>query len=113
MKQDTMLLVGAVALAGLVVASKSGMLKKMSAASAPGSSMLDSFRRLSTPFSTGDRTGYDPANPGAYVPVDDLVAGAIENDWGYIPTFNQQVDAVLGGHRQTGNDSVIRVPTPW
>lgn len=112
MKRDQLLLVGALVLAGGLVASKAGVFKKMAATSG-GGSILNDFRRLTTPFSSGDRTGYDPADPGRYVPVDDLVAGAVENDWGYVPTFNQQVDVLLGNSRKPGQDSVVRLPVPW
>lgn len=97
MDKDKLILLAAVAFAGSLVLKKSGGISKI----------LPSLSGLgfssSAPLSFGNTTlggvsnnGYNPANPGAYVPTFDLLNGATDNDWLYVPTFQQTIDAVLG-----------------
>lgn len=105
MKKDDMILAGAVLFAAVLVAQKTGVLSKLSVMSAP--SLTGPL--LGAP--TAPNLGYNPADPGQYVMVNDLLAGSVENDYTYIPTFDQTVDAVIGG--TSTPTSIIKVPGVW
>lgn len=98
MKKDQLILLGAVAFAGVLIAKKTGVLGKLFPAGVPGVDLITGFmpRPILGQESNVER-GYDPANPGAYVSLDELIAGASDNDWGEIPLFSQTADSVLGG----------------
>jgi hypothetical protein len=108
MKRDDIILAGAVLFAGVLVAQKTGVLKKGSIISAPDLSAI--IGKIGAPVKPN--YGYDPADPGQYVMVDDLIKGVMEYDTGYIPTFDQTVDAVLGGGSKTPT-SIIRTGSSW
>jgi len=106
MKNDQLILVGALAFAGFLVAKKSGVIKAPAAApvrQAPYSGWTN-YGSPSTP------RGYDVADPGAYVTTDGLIADAANGvDYTYVPTFDQQIDSVLGIPAVNGP----KVWTPW
>jgi len=94
MKIDQLILVGAVAFAGLLVAQKTGVLKKTTLSSVPWPSFT--FNNDTALTASNEEKGYDPVNPGNYVTTDDLIKGVADNDWGYIPpTFDQKADGLL------------------
>lgn len=92
MKRDQLIILGAVAFAGVLVANKMGMFKaKPAAAWRPGKFQSD------TAFDEAPgEEGYDPANPGKFVFVDDLLQGVTDRDWSYTPSvFEQTADDVF------------------
>lgn len=97
MKRDTMILGVAVIIAGALVAQKTGLAAKLTAGRLTPVDLITGFVPRTSPFAAEEiERGYNPADPGAYVSVDELIAGATDNDYGYVPLFGQTVDAVLG-----------------
>jgi len=92
MKNEQLMLVAALALAGYMMFKKN----------APASGSLAGFAPVN-PIRPRQSGGYDPADPGKFVSMDDLIAETAHNavygtpaDLYNIPTFNQTIDDVLG-----------------
>lgn len=97
MKKDTLILSGAVLIAGILVAQKTGLLGRVTSGRLTPVDLITGFVPRTSPLdTTNTERGYNPADPGAYVSTDELIAGATDNDWMYIPTFDQTIDAALG-----------------
>lgn len=88
MKTEQLILIGAVAFAGLLVAQKTGILKKAGVSS--GKPYSGSFLSDTPFFQTSEEQGYDPSNPGNYVFVEDLAKGQADQDWLYTPSRFEQ-----------------------
>lgn len=100
MKKDTVILGAAAIIAGVLIAQKTGVLGKLTARPLTPVDLITGFTPRTSPFETVEtERGYNPADPGAYVSVDELIAGVADNDYSYIPTFGQTVDAVLGAEQ--------------
>jgi hypothetical protein len=110
MDKDKIILLAAVAFAGSLVLKKSGGLSKLLPSLSFGSSAPLSFGN--TNLGGVSDNGYNPANPGAYVPIFDLLNGAADNDWLNMPTFSQTVDAVLGTTTRP-RDSIVNPDALW
>jgi hypothetical protein len=94
MKNEQLILAGAVAFAAFLVAQKTGFLKKAMLTS--GASPSWTFHNDSAFAESPEEKGYNPAEPGAFVFVDDLIKGVADYDWSYTPTrFEQTADSVL------------------
>jgi len=94
MNADKLILAGAVAFAGVLVAQKMGVFKVAALTSGPWPSLT--FRSDTAFTESPDEQGYDPEDPGKYVMVEDLIKGVGDNDWGYMPTkFFQSADSIL------------------
>lgn len=94
MKTDQLILLGAVGFAAFLVAQKTGVFKKAGLISGAWPSLT--FQN-DTPFTESqEEKGYDPANPGNYVFLEDLIKGVADDDWGYTPSkFEQNVDELF------------------
>lgn len=92
MKKETLILAGAVAFAAFLVAQKTGIIKRAGLASTPYPSFT--FNRDTAFRESPEEKGYNPNDPGAFVPLDDLIQGVADNDWTYTG-FDQTVDDAL------------------
>jgi len=96
MKRDTLIIGAAVIVALALVAKKTGLVDRAAAGPVTPVDLITGFLPGATLFENEDR-GYNPADPGRYVSVDELIKGAPENDWQTIPLFSQTIDSVLRG----------------
>lgn len=96
MKTDTLILVAAVAVAGVMVASKTGLIKSKNATLAASPSGLPRWAPL-YPMISG--APYNPANPAQYLTIDQIATQ--HPDYDYVPSFDQTVDTVVSGGPDT------------
>lgn len=88
------------------------------AAKAPAGAPAPSVVRVPTAINPSQGIAYNPANPGQYISINDLLAGTVHDlattpggTAGYIPSTDEQISAVTG-YDTSGNDSIVK-PDAW
>lgn len=70
--------------------------------------------KLPTAINPSQGVAYNPANPGAYITIDNLLAGTVHDlattpggTAGYIPSTDDQIAAVAGVAPSPARDSIV------
>lgn len=108
MKTENLILVAAIAVAGYMVAKKTGMF----APAATATPYAPFYFNQQSAYTGQKIEGYDPGNPGAYVSVDELIGEAARGDTNdrYVPLFDQTLDGVLP---KKGGFDMKAAYSPW